>query len=124
MGQPVQGDAWTPAAESIGRAGGSRGTETSQYPDQEKSKEIPQVVASERGAAQTSRLRTAGVVGAPTSWLRAADPKVLEGTTRDGESPVGEPPVGSGCILSTTNPGEFVGSRGDHPPRLNTFSDR
>ena len=56
--------------------------------------------------------------------LAAADPKVLEGTTRDGESPVGEPPRAAVGILSTTNPGEFVGSRGDHPPRLNTFSDR
>jgi hypothetical protein len=70
MGQPVQGDAWTPAAECIGRPEGSRGTETSQYPDDEKSKEIPLVVASERGTAQTSRLRTAGVVGPPTGDLR------------------------------------------------------
>ena len=90
MGQPVQGDAWTPAAESIGRAGGSRGTETSQYPDEEKSSEIPLVVASERGAAQTggSRIRR----GCRTDHEREelADPKVLEGTTREGESPVGE----------------------------------
>ena len=54
MGQPRQSDVWRPAAEYIGRTGGSRGTETSQYLDEEKSTEIPLVVASERGAAQTS----------------------------------------------------------------------
>ena len=32
----------------------TRGTETSKYPQEEKTKVIPQVVASERGIAQTS----------------------------------------------------------------------
>jgi hypothetical protein len=53
-----------------------------------------------------------------------ADSKALEGATTEGESPVEgarRPLVG---ILSTTNPGEFVGSWGDHPPRLTTCSDR
>jgi hypothetical protein len=53
-----------------------------------------------------------------------ADSKALEGATTGGESPVEArqgPLVG---ILSTTNPGEFVGSWGDHPPRLTTCSDR
>ncbi len=53
-----------------------------------------------------------------------ADSKALEDATTDGESPVEAaqgPRVG---ILSTTNPGEFVGSWGDHPPRLTTCSDR
>ena len=31
----------------------TRGSETSQYPEEEKSKEIPSVAASERGRAQT-----------------------------------------------------------------------
>jgi hypothetical protein len=31
----------------------TRGTETSQYPEEKKSKEIPLVAASERGIAQT-----------------------------------------------------------------------
>ena len=31
----------------------TRGTETSKYPEEEKTKVIPQVVASERGIAQT-----------------------------------------------------------------------
>jgi hypothetical protein len=38
----------------IGRAGGTGGTETSQYSEEEKSRrEIPVVVASEPGGAQT-----------------------------------------------------------------------
>jgi hypothetical protein len=56
--------------------------------------------------------------------VRAAHPKALEDATTAGESPVGAPLRAPAGILSTTNPGEFVGSRGDHPPRLNTFSDR
>ncbi len=50
--------------------------------------------------------------------------KALESATRDGESPIENEPGTLVGILSTTNPGEFVGSRGDHPPRLNTFSNR
>ena len=39
------------------------GTETSKYPEEEKIIMIPQVVASERGRAQTSSIRRTGVVG-------------------------------------------------------------
>ena len=44
---------------------GTRGTETSKYPEEEKSNEIPRVVASESGRGQTggsniSGVRTAG----------------------------------------------------------------
>ena len=41
----------------------TRGTETSKYPEEEKTIVIPQVVASERGIAQTSMLLCRGVVG-------------------------------------------------------------
>jgi len=40
-----------PAAESIGGGGDTRRTETSQYPEEETSTEIPLVAASERGTA-------------------------------------------------------------------------
>ena len=40
-------------SESIGGFKQTRGTETSQYPEERKSTEIPQVVVSERGQAQT-----------------------------------------------------------------------
>ena len=40
-------------AEYIGVEKRTRGIETSQYPEEKKSTEIPQVVASERGKAQS-----------------------------------------------------------------------
>ena len=49
MGQPGRGDAWSRPSESIGWCEVSGGTETSQYPEEKKSTEIPQVVVSERG---------------------------------------------------------------------------
>ena len=42
-----------PQAEYIGLRRQTRGTETSQYPEEEKTKVIAQVVASERAEAQT-----------------------------------------------------------------------
>ncbi len=42
-----------PGPNQIGPGGDTRGSETSQYPKEQKSIEIPQVVASERGTAQT-----------------------------------------------------------------------
>ena len=53
MGKPGGGHAPSLPAESIGRAESTGGTETSQYPEEEKAKAIPQVAASERGTAQT-----------------------------------------------------------------------
>ena len=41
----------------------TRGSETSQYPEEEKSNEIPLVVASERGIAQTEAACRFGVAG-------------------------------------------------------------
>ena len=40
---------------------GTRGTETSKYPEEEKSNEIPRVVASEIGRGQTGVRNNAGV---------------------------------------------------------------
>ena len=48
MGEPGRGHARPPAAESIGGAEATRGTETSKYPEEEKSTEIAPVAASER----------------------------------------------------------------------------
>ena len=50
-------------AEYIGQWKRTWGSETSQYPEEEKSIEIPLVVVSERGTGQTRRLRSPGVVG-------------------------------------------------------------
>ncbi len=40
---------------------GTRGTETSKYPEEKKSTEIPRVVASESGRGQTKGSNTFGV---------------------------------------------------------------
>ena len=49
MGEPAAGHAAAPAAESMGCEEATRGTETSKYPEEEKSTEIPLVAASESG---------------------------------------------------------------------------
>ena len=49
------GNTQVPLTESIGETGGTGGTETSKYPEEETSNEIPLVVASERGTAQTEQ---------------------------------------------------------------------
>ena len=41
MGEPARGHALAPPPEPIGRTGATRGTETSKYPEEEKSTEIP-----------------------------------------------------------------------------------
>ena len=60
MGKPSTRDGVLPASEYIGCVEGTRGSETSQYPQEEKTTVIPSVAASERGTAQTS---TTSVVG-------------------------------------------------------------
>ena len=42
---------------------GTRGTETSKYPEEKKETSIPLVAASEEGRGQTGSLRTSGVEG-------------------------------------------------------------
>ena len=49
MGKPAASYVAVPATECIGGVGGTRGSETSQYPQEEKTIVIPLVVASERG---------------------------------------------------------------------------
>src|SRR3954451_4152749 len=68
MGKPSAGNTALPAAEYIGGAEASEGTETSQYLEERKSTETPRVVASERGSAQTGPVQARtrcrpGVVG-------------------------------------------------------------
>jgi hypothetical protein len=64
MGQPGHGDAWSRPPESIGRYEVSGGTETSQYPEEQESTEIPQVVVSERGTClNLVHAKPVGVVG-------------------------------------------------------------
>ena len=55
MGKPGGSNVPSRHAESIGMPSETRGSETSQYPQEKKSTEIAQVVASERATAQTIR---------------------------------------------------------------------
>ena len=52
-GATPQGDPCDPGLNQIGPGGDTGGSETSQYPEERKSNEIPPVAASERGGAQT-----------------------------------------------------------------------
>ena len=56
MGQPTRRCGRVSHAEYIGMGGDTRGSETSQYPEEQKSTEIPLVAASERGPALKSIL--------------------------------------------------------------------
>ena len=56
MGKPNHRHGW------LSERKGTRGTETSKYPEEEKSNEMPTVAASEEGRAQTGELRLLGVV--------------------------------------------------------------
>lgn len=49
MGKPGRSHVLSPLSEHIGQVEGTRGSETSQYPQEEKATAIPLVVVSERG---------------------------------------------------------------------------
>ena len=53
MGKPVGGNTPTLPPESIGWIEGTRGTETSKYPEEKKERSISRVAASEKEGAQT-----------------------------------------------------------------------
>ena len=72
----------------IGRAEGTRGSETSKYPEEKKENSISLVVASEEERGQTVSLRTHGVE--ERRHVTIDEPKDLEGSVREGDSPVGE----------------------------------
>ena len=63
MGQPGTGNSVSSRTEYIGTVRRTGGSETSQYPQEQKSIEIPLVVASERGRAQTDGRNSIGVAG-------------------------------------------------------------
>jgi hypothetical protein len=63
MGQPGTLNRVSSRAESIGALKRTQGSETSQYLQEKKSTEIPEVAASETGRAQTGPSDRVGVVG-------------------------------------------------------------
>ena len=88
MGEPGCGNAQSPMNESIVHEEGTRGSETSKYPEEKKENSISLVVASEEGRGQTVSLRTHGVEG--RRHLTIADQKPLESGTKESDSLVRE----------------------------------
>ena len=83
----------------------TRGTETSKYPEEQKTIVIPLVAASERGKAQTS-LVTARL-GLQDHDIRCfMNWKLLESSTIEGDSPVQVKTVIDSGILSSTGHGK------------------
>ena len=75
MGKPGGSNVPSGLPEHIGQVQGTGGTETSQYPEEEKTTVIPRVVVSERGSSLNRyRAKLVGVAVAG-SWDRP------EGTT-------------------------------------------
>ena len=72
----------------IDRAEGTRGSETSKYPEEKKENSISLVVASEEERGQTEGLRTLGVE--ERRHMTIGERKGLERPARDGDSPVRE----------------------------------
>ena len=72
----------------IGRGEGTRGSETSKYPEEKKENSISLVVASEEERGQTGCLRTAGVE--EQRYMTIGEPNGLERPAKDGDRPVGE----------------------------------
>ena len=77
MGKPGSGNTLSPAPEYIGSRGPTGRTETSKYPQEKKSNEIPEVAASETGGAQT--WCKPGVVG-PERGIPAHTARLAEAT--------------------------------------------
>src|ERR687892_2339857 len=103
MGQPGRGHALSPRAECIGSRERTGGSEPSQYPQEEKTRVIPSVAASERGRAQTDQVQACkrclvGVEGCcwvrlqPDRGVKNHQPsrRILERAAVEGESPVSE----------------------------------
>ena len=88
MGEPGWGNAQSPMNESIVHEEGTRGSETSKYPEEKKENSISLVVASEEERGQTEGLRTLGVE--ERRHAKIGERKGLERPARDGDSPVGE----------------------------------
>ena len=103
----------------IGLRGDTWGSETSQYPVEEKTIVIPLVAASERGTAQTGGACSTGVVG-PQRGSTKPSRSGLERPAKDGDSPVR---VRLRLLVVSRVPRDtrnLAGIWGDHPPRLNT----
>eukprot|EP01023_Acetabularia_acetabulum_P043517 TRINITY_DN4347_c0_g1_i1.p4 TRINITY_DN4347_c0_g1~~TRINITY_DN4347_c0_g1_i1.p4 ORF type:complete len:123 (+),score=16.42 TRINITY_DN4347_c0_g1_i1:167-535(+) len=121
MGKPGLGNARSAAVEHIGRERGTRGTETSKYPEEKRLFRKQWRAKAEEPKPLRSRLRW----GCRTNrkWTFESG-TALERSTEEGESPVGEIEWKLVGILSTTEHVNSVGNWEAHLPRLNTLDDR
>ena len=72
----------------IGHQEGTRGSETSKYPEEKKENSISLVVASEEERGQTEGLRTLGVEEQRHTTISELND--LERSAKEGDRPVGE----------------------------------
>lgn len=70
MGQPAVRNGAVLVSESIGHKRHTRGTETSQYPEEAKARAISRVAASETETAQTGKLCFPGLKDTPLELSR------------------------------------------------------
>ena len=95
----------------------TRGTETSQYPEEEKAIAITRVAASETVRRPNRPPREAGVVG-PTGGSSEATRSPLERGAADGDSPVAEGEgLGPVEVLSSARYEEPGAKPGGPPPK-------
>src|SRR5919106_6309778 len=103
MGKPGWGHAQSSRSEFIAPWKRTGGSEPSQYPQEEKTRVIPSVAASESGRAQTDQVQACkrclvGVEGCcwvrlqPDRGVKNHQPsrRILERAAVEGESPVSE----------------------------------
>ena len=88
MGEPGWGNAQSPMNESIVQEEGTRGSDTSKYPEAKKENSISLVVASEEERGQTEGLRTLGVE--EQRYTTISELNDLERSAKEGDSPVSE----------------------------------
>lgn len=131
MGEPSGGHAPLSRPELIGPGKATRGTETSQYPEEEKSTEIPGVAASGTGLTPKPARATrpqpcpAGVAGRAGRGLRGPSRGDKPEGQRNGvgkpaeagESPVREGPPAAGAALSSAGHEEPRAKQGGPPSK-------
>ena len=112
MGQPSTRHGVLLPPEHIGRVEGTRGIETSQYPEERKANATPLVVASEKGKDQTVSVQYPDGVADRGLWdVKTLHQKChrvnkLLGRRMVSEKPaiVGKSPVFETHAISVTNP--------------------
>jgi len=120
MGQPRAGRPRERRVNQIARRGHTRGSETSQYPEERKTTVIPRVAASESGPAQTRGLAPGGC-GTET-WYSNGQGNGLERPAAGGESPVPEARTRPICIPSTTGHVKPRRNLGGPPPKAKHYA--